>query len=195
MSKRAGLFVDQVMAGGIGEKAGLRKGDIITKYGDHNLLSPTDLERASEQQAQDNSVTSMSFYRDDEEVHVEVEGGELKIACSTTIFEPVVRKKPITTGENDTSSPLNLPNTGLISFLEVIAWLTLIFGTIISVLVLWNFGFAEVVSRFGRSRHFNLFGCIVAFSIFMQSVITFSLLKVISTMALEVKMIKVKIFG
>lgn len=184
MRVRAGLHVESVTEGSIAEKAGLINGDVLIKYNDRMIRSHSDLVVATRDNTDKDKPVTLTIFRAGQETTLNAEVGKLGVSLKEgTYLSPEGEEKAGETG------------TFLIGVLNFTAWVALILGIIASVVVFSSFAFISLPSRFGTTTHFNLIGALSASAIFVQSFIVFALLKVIATMALEVKSIKSKVFS
>lgn len=174
MSVKVGLHILDVKEEGVASKAGLQIGDVLIKYNNRVISGHGDLVVASAEASKEincDKPVTLTIVRNGKELLVETTSGKLGASLKEGSYHL----------EGDsTSAP---KNEFLIGVLDTVAWIALILGIIGSFIVFGSFA----------GTQFGLIGVISAIGVFIQSFIVFALLKVISTMASEVKSIKAKL--
>lgn len=163
------VYVATIEKGGVGYVAGLRLGDMIKKYDNIDIRKVSDLKNAIRKENNSGDLVSITIVREGVEQVIQAKSGKLDAQ-----FDPL---PPY----NLSSSKLSANSGhGLIDFLNVLAWCVLLIGIISAIPAFFV----------GSSMMGFLAGTFFAFVVFIQCFIIFSLLKVISTMASDIKTIK-----
>ena len=171
MITKVGLRILEIKDDSIASKAGLMVGDILLKYNDRVITKHNDLVEAISTASDEQGSVVLTVVRSAKEIQIKAESGALGISIADGAYNLVLATN------NHNSKNL------LIDFLGVVAWIALLLGIIGSLVI-----FSSLVNS-----EFALVGVISAIGVFIQSFIVFALLKVISTMASEVKSIKAKL--
>lgn len=181
MSIKVGLHVLGVKPDGIADQAGLQVGDVLIRYNNRIIRGHGDLVVASADASKEKNgdkPVMLTIVRDGKELVVEAVSGKL----GATLQEGPYRLEGEVNGLPNALSR-GSENLFLIGVLDTVGWIALIIGIMSSFVVLGT----------AINAGFVMTGFVTGVFLFVQSFIVFALLKVIATMAVEVKCIKQKL--
>ena len=171
-----GLLIESVATGGAAEKAGIKQGDYLIKYGDEDIATHDQINDAIQK---NNTETTVVVVRSGEQLELTIQSGKLG----------AVLKPSFVLGNGLSSAKVQSDSNSLINILNLVAWLALILGLIAALVTFNSIGYVQI----GRSSQLNPVGFMASFVIAFQGFFAFALLRVIATMALDVKGIKKKL--
>lgn len=181
MGVKVGLHILGVKPDGVAGQAGLQVGDVLIKYNSRVISGHGDLVVASADASKEKNCDKpvmLTIVRDGKELVIEAVSGKL----GATLQEGPYRLEGEETGLSNALYRAS-DNLFLIGVLDTVAWIALIIGIMSSFVVLGT----------AINAGFGMTGFVTGVFLFIQSFIVFALLKVIATMAVEVKSIKQKL--
>lgn len=200
MTTYLGLYVKEVNEEGTGSLSGLRISDVIIQYNNMKIESI----EAFNQYLTDNldKQILLVVLRNDTITYVTCVDANLGISCSTTIAttsekvisNPTSQDILTSSAKADVKIPQHVvrqeqQSSFLIGLLTIIAYASLILGILAALFVFKEFGYIEIGLR---SKQLSPVGLGATLAIILQSIIVFTVLQVLATIASDVKELKRK---